>query len=598
MRNIVGITKYIVCKAIHVLFVKNRLHLQKGELRSYIKHACTLLNNGLHSEKIRLLKKKEYKKLVQERNSLKHRPLISIITPTYNTQPRYLDDLVASLRNQIYDNWELCIGDGGSRKITIDRLLYWQEKDKRIKIKYLPENAGIAGNSIAAYELSSGEYIVLLDHDDYLSPSALMKMVLIINEKPDVDFIYSDRVIFSDLSGSIVGYHYLPDFSPDFLRSSNYASHLNAFSRRILDKVGFVRLNYDGSQDYDLELRVIEQAATIEHIPEVLYHCRACEGSVAFNPESKMYAYEAGRRAIHEHIKRIGYEGEVEFMPSTFSYRIHYQIKGNPLVSIIIPNKDHVEDLKKCITSICNKSTYANYEIIIVENNSETKEIFAYYRELEAIKNIHIVNYDATEFNFSAINNHAVRLAKGEHVVLLNNDTEIITPNWIEEMLYFSQREDVGAVGAKLYYPDNRIQHAGLVIGLSGSVASHYNYGADRSQTGYLHRLVLPQNYSAVTAACLMVKKHLYLQAGGLDEINFKIGLNDVDFCLKLRDMGKVNVFTPYAELYHYESLSRGLDTTPEKAARLNKESDHFRKKWSNYFLHGDPYHNEGMSVW
>ncbi|MGB5217982.1 MAG: glycosyltransferase [Smithella sp.] len=528
-------------------------------------------------------------------DSFEHKPLISVVMPTYNTKPEWLNETIETVRNQVYPYWELCIADGGSGKETKDCLLQWQKLDQRIKVVFLEENKGIAGNSIEAYAIAHGDYIILLDHDDCLSRDALMEVVLCINKNSEADFIYSDKAVFSDETKEILAYHCLPGFSPDLLRSCNYASHLTAFSRFIIDEVGFLKQGYDGSQDYEFELRVIEKARKILNIPKVLYFSRAGQGSVALNPESKMYAYEAGRKAIEEHIKRIGYEGDVEFMRATYSFRIHYKIKGNPLVSIIIPNKDHKQDLKKCIDSIMTGSTYRNYEIIIVENNSETDDIFEYYDALKNVKEIKIIKITGKEFNFSAINNYAVQCAEGEHVLLLNNDTEVITPHWIEEMLAFSQREDVGAVGAKLYYADNRIQHAGLVIGLTRDIASHYHHGNDRRHTGYMHRLTMPQNYCAVTGACLMVKKRLYLEVGGMDEINFKIGLNDVDFCLKLRETGKINVWTPYAELYHYESVSRGLDKTPEKSARLQSESLFFRNKWKLYFEQGDPYHNAGI---
>ncbi len=527
---------------------------------------------------------------------LERKPLISVVMPTWNTRPEWLMEAVESLRNQIYPNWELCIADGGSKKETTDCLLYWRGLDQRIQVVFLQENKGIAGNSIDAYALARGDYVVMLDHDDTLSCDALIELACCINKNMDADFIYSDRAVFSDETKEILAYHCLPGFSPDFLRACNYASHLNAFSRFIIDKVGFLKQGYDGSQDYELELRVMERARKIVHIPKVLYFSRASQGSVALDAGSKLYAYEAGRKAIQEHLRRIGSEGEVEFIRETYSYRIHYAIRGNPLVSILIPNSDHRKDLEKCIDSILTRSTYGNYEIIIVENNSRAKDIFAYYDELKNVKSVKVVRYPGREFNFSAINNYAAQFAEGAHLLLLNNDTEVIAPNWIEEMLAYSQREDVGAVGAKLYYADHRIQHAGLVIGLAGSIASHYHHGNHRSNTGYMHRLVMPQNYCAVTGACLMVKKHLYLEVGGMDEVNFKVGLNDVDFCLKLMKAGKINVWTPYAELCHHESASRGLDTTLEKSARLEAESLFFRKKWKFYFEQGDPYHNAGIT--
>lgn len=531
----------------------------------------------------------------QKTHVFNYQPLVSILTPAFNTPVHFLEELINSVRNQTYSHWELCIANGGDNPDTIKALKAWEAVDSRIKAEYLPANLGIAGNTISAYAQSSGAYVVLLDHDDYLTPDALYEIVKCVNQYPDVDFIYSDRAIFSDQTKELLAYHFLPAYSPDFLRSCNYASHLNAFSKWILDKVGFEREGYDGSQDYDLELRVVEQARRVVNIQKPLYYCRACEGSVAYDPESKMYAYAAGKKAIEEHITRIGFPGEVQFLRETFSYRIKYEIKGNPKISIIIPNKDHLQDLMRCLLSIKEKSTYRNYNVYIVENNSTEENTRAFYNQIEQDSRITVLYYPEREFNFSAINNWAVQYVDGDYLLLLNNDTEVISRGWLEEMLMFVQREDVGAVGAKLYFPDNRIQHSGLVIGLGGHIASHYDHGKSRTESGYLHRLLTVRNYSAVTAACLMVKKADYLQVGGFDEQNFKIGLNDVDFCLKLREIGRVNLVTPYAELYHYEGVTRGRDTTGERQQRFEGECRLFREKWNDYFVNGDPYHNTNI---
>lgn len=493
------------------------------------------------------------------------------------------------------------MADGSDQNHKIVKTICQQyvKQDSRIRYTQLKENGGIGKNTIGAFSLATGNYIVLMDHDDILTPDALYECAACIEECPNADFIYSDKGIFEDGSNKILAYHYLPDFSPEFLRATNYASHLNLFSRRIIDQVGFIQEGYDGSQDYDIELRVMEKARAIKHIPKVLYYCRACEGSVALNPESKMYAYEAGRRAIEDHINRIGYPGQVEFMKDTFSYRIHYEIVNPGKVSVIIPNKDHVEDLKKCVESILARTDYDDYEIVIVENNSEKSETFAYYQQLEKNSRIKILYYQAPtpEFNYSAINNYAVNQVDGKYVLFLNNDTKVIHENWLREMLMYAQRDDVGAVGAKLYYPDNTYQHIGLFIGLGMHIATHYAHSSGKNNTGYMHRLAMPQNYNAVTAACLLMKREDFLAVQGFDEEQFKVGLNDVDLCLKLRQLGKYNVFTPFAELYHYESISRKSDDVGENKIRFTREQEMFRKKWKSYFETCDEYYNPNLHI-
>lgn len=542
----------------------------------------------------------EYREIISHEEMLRQKKIkfskdikFSILTPLYNTPEIYLTEMIESVLNQTYANWELCLADGSDHENNIKKLsLEYARKNKKIKYEKLQGNLGIAGNTIEAYKFATGDFIVLLDHDDILTEDALYELANCIEQNPEVDFIYTDRGIFSDETKKILAYHYLPGYSPDFLRACNYASHLNAFSRFIINEVGFIRQGYDGSQDYEFELRVIEKARKIINIPKVLYYCRACEGSVALNPESKMYAYEAGRKAIEEHIERIGYPGEVEFLKDTFSYRIFYNINKHDKVSIVIPNKDHVDCLKRCVNSIIEKTDYKNYEINIVENNSTEKETFDYYQELSGNVNVNILNYGNGEFNFSAINNFAVRAVDSTYILFLNNDVEVINSNWLAEMLMYAQRNDVGAVGAKLYYPNETFQHIGLFIGLGGHIASHYDHRKGRFETGYMNRLSMPQNYNAVTAACLLVKRSDFFEVDGFDEVNFKVGLNDVDLCLKLRNIGKINVLTPYAELFHFESTSRGLDESGESKKRLEKECKLFREKWKGYFNHYDEYMN------
>jgi len=518
----------------------------------------------------------------------------SIVVPLYNTKDYYLTEMIDSVIEQTYSNWELCLADGSDNEHENVKniCLRYSKRNNSIKYIKLRENAGISGNTIEAYKMADGDFIVLLDHDDLLTKDALYELACCIEKNPNVDFIYSDRGIFSDETKKLLAYHFLPGFSPDFLRACNYASHLNAFSKYIIGEVGFIRTGYDGSQDYDFELRVIEKARDVVRIPKVLYYCRACEGSVALDPKSKMYAYEAGRISIDEHIKRIGYPGKVEFLSDTFSYRIHYDIKKENMVSIIIPNCDHVNDLKRCVDSILNNTDYAHYEILIVENNSKEQSTFDFYEKLKSNGLVNVISYETNEFNYSAINNYGVNHTNSPYLLFLNNDTEIINSGWLREMLMFCQRNDVGAVGAKLYYSDETFQHVGLFIGLGGHIASHYDHRKSNKETGYMHRLSMPQNYNAITAACLLVKREDFISVNGFDEENFKIGLNDIDLCLKLRELGKINVLTPYAELYHYESSSRGSDEEGESKKRYDNETKLFRAKWMKYYENYDEYTN------
>jgi len=364
-----------------------------------------------------------------------------------------------------------------------------------------------------------------------------------------------------------------------------------------MDKTGLLRSEYDGSQDYDFLLRCTEhtKSENIRHVPKILYHWRSHEGSTAGNPDDKPYAVIAGEKALAGHYERLGLDAEVEYTGNPVVFRTHFAIQGNPKVSILIPNKDHTEDLDKCVTSIMEKSTWKNVQVIVIENNSEKEETFRYYEELKKrYSQVKVVTWDGP-FNYSAINNFGAKYADGDYFLLLNNDTEVITPEWLENMMGYCQREDVGIVGAKLLYPDNTVQHAGVVVGIAG-FAGHILTGYDRYATGYLWRLCTTQDESAVTGACLMVKRSVYEEVGGLDE-SFAVGLNDIDFCLRVRAIDKLVVFTPEACLYHYESKSRGLENTPEKKARLQREVDHFRERHGDFLKAGDPYYNPNLSI-
>lgn len=520
-------------------------------------------------------------------------PKISIIVPMYNTPEKFFVELVDSLKEQTYSNWELCLGDGSKIKAGyIDDIL---KSDQRIKYKFLNKNDGISENSNRALELATGDYIGLLDHDDTLPKFSLFEVVKTINENPEAEFIYTDEDKFHYDESDRYDPHFKPDFSPDTLRSYNYICHFSIFRRDLMDKLKGFRRAYDGSQDYDLILRATEQAKSIVHIPKILYHWRVHPNSTASSAQAKLWAYEAAVKAISSQLERLGIKGTVENEFSLGLYRVKYDIIGNPKISIIIPNKDSLADLKKCINSI-KKSSYTNYEIIVVENNSETKEIFDYYKKLEEEnKNIKVVKYEEKGFNYSKINNFGEKNATGEYILLLNNDTQVINKDWMEEMLSLCQRDDVGIVGAKLLYPDDTVQHAGVVIGIGG-IAGHINKLIDDDDIGYYSRASIINNYSAVTAACFLVKKKIYEEVGGLTE-EFKVAFNDIDFCLKVRKLNKLVVYTPYARLYHYESKSRGLEDTVEKQIRFKGEIDLFRSKWNAELEKGDPYFNKNLRL-
>ena len=531
----------------------------------------------------------------QRHQGFEYEPKISIITPVFNTRKKILIEMIESVISQIYANWELCIADGNSKEQDVREILQvYANKNNRINIRFLQENKGIVGNSNEALSASAGDFVTFLDHDDKLSPFALYEIVNAINKNPDSDFIYSDEDILSYNGRKRLKPHFKPDWSPDTLRSYNYITHLTVIRRDLLDKIGWFREGFDGSQDYDLILRATEHAKKIIHIPKNLYHWRESKGSAAGNPFAKIYAYDAAKKALSEHLQRIGLKGEVYNSPLWGIYTIKYKIEGNPMISIIIPNNNHAETLKKCVNSILDKSEYKNYEIIIVENNSEEKEIFDYYKEISKLNNVKIVEWN-NPFNYSAINNFGVRHSGGEILLFLNNDTEAINNDWLERMLEHAQRKVVGAVGAKLYYPNHTIQHAGVILGIGG-VAGHSHKDYDGKDFGYFNRLKITQNLSAVTGACLMMRKEVFTQVEGFDE-SYPYAFNDVDLCMKIRDKGYLIIFTPHAELYHHESKTRGYEDTPEKLKRFYKEIELFKQKWGNILEKGDPYYSPNLTL-
>lgn len=559
----------------------------------------------------------------QEASELPRQILFSILVPLYNTPKNYLTDMIDSVVNQTYGNWQLCLADGSddAHAYVSEVVEEYRERNenlrRRIVYTKLEKNGGISANTNACLALATGEFIAPFDHDDYLHPSVLYEYVKAINEQ-NADYLYCDETTFRDTNlNKFVTIHFKPDYAIDNLRANNYICHLSCFDRTLLEGEELYRSEFDGSQDHDMILRLTDKAKNIVHVPKLLYYWRSHSGSTAGNIQAKSYAIEAARGAVADHLRRHGYQNFKITSTRAFEtiFKITYEIEGNPLVSIVIANRDHCEDLKRCLTSIFDKSTYDNYEIVIAENGSTEEAVLRYYRELLAgpyKDRITIIDADrggapwgtarsegeaAPGFNYSRINNLGVAAAKGEYVLLLNNDTQVISINWIEELLMYAQRPDVAASGGKLYYPDKTIQHAGIVIGLGAHrTAGHTHYKQRRENLGYMGRLCYAQNVSAVTGACLMVKKSLYEKVGGLDE-SFAVSLNDVDLCLKLREAGYLNVFTPFAELYHYESASRGADDAGEKAQRYNEESARFRQKWAAVLEKGDPYYNPNFTL-
>lgn len=531
----------------------------------------------------------------QRRHHFEYSPLISVAVPAYRTPEKFLVQMMESLLAQTYGNWELCIANGSPEDSAMKKVLEeYTKKDSRIRVSELTENKGIAGNTNAALEMAQGEFVGLLDHDDLLAPNALYEIALALGKDRALDAVYTDEDKVTTELDEHFQPHLKPDFNLDLLRSNNYICHFFVVRRSIVQKVGGFRQEFDGAQDHDFIFRCIETAEKVGHIPEILYHWRTHKASTADNPASKMYAFDAGKRAIEAHLKRTGTEGIVSHTPDLGFFRVKYPVQGQPLVSVIIPNKDEKETLKACIDSIREKTEYPNYEIIIVENNSTTDEIFQYYKELSQDPRIRLLRWKK-EFNYSAINNYGVRHANGEYLLFLNNDVTVITPGWIKELLGVCQRPEVGAAGVKLIYPDNTIQHAGCVIGLGG-IAGHMFVDMPANRTGYLHKASILQDMSAVTAACMMMKRTAFEEAGGFTE-KLSVAFNDVDLCLKVRKNHKLIVYDPYVQLYHMESKTRGAEDNKEKVRRFQEEIEYMRCQWIDILKKGDPYYNRNLSL-
>lgn len=542
----------------------------------------------------------------QRQQVFNNKPLISIVIPLYNTPERFLTELVQSFLNQTYHNWQLCLGDG-SPEAGLESIIAAAcggQMDHRISYKLLGANTGIAGNTNAALELATGDYIGFCDHDDLITPDAMYHIAAAIDADPDIEAIYTDEDKIDMESKTYFLPHFKSDFNIDLLCSHNYITHLFIVRADLVKASGGILSEYDGAQDHDFDLRILERCSHIHHIPRVLYHWRCHPDSTADHPEAKMYAYENGRRAVEAHYRRLGIPASVELDSHLGYYRTRYHWPCNPLLSIIIPSMNHCQDLRECIDSISLSTTYKNIEFVIVENNSTDADVRRFYAELEIRSDFHFIIADYTAenpgtagcFNFSALVNYGVKKSHGDYILLLNNDTRMINADAIEEMMGFAQRKDVGCVGARLYFANNTVQHAGLILGLGG-VANSAFLGSGREQVGYFYRSTCVQDLSAVTGACLLTSRADYDSVGGFDE-DLAVAFNDVDFCLKLRDKNKLVVYTPFSEWYHLESLSRGYDHDDSaKKERMEAESDIFMNRWSPLIKKGDPYYNPNLST-
>lgn len=593
--NSENISNHLLKLSENKIYQKTIQHLFKSNLIDKFNKSYTkwLSKNTLTSKTIG--------RQIELQKKFNKKPKISIITPVYNTDPMWLESCINSVLKQTYSNWELCLADDKStQENTIETLRKLAKKDKRIKVTYRKQNGHISNASNSALKLATGEFVTLLDHDDDLSPDALYEVVKLINKKPKADLIYSDEDKV-ELNGKHVEPFFKPDWSPDLLMSLNYISHLTTIRKSLVEKVGGFRPGFEGSQDYDLFLRITEITKNIYHIPKILYSWRKIPQSTASVYSIKSYANDASIKALTEHLERTGVKGTVKNGLVQGTFRVNYEITGNPLVSIIIPTKNKLNFIKKCVTSVLGKSTYKNYEIIITDTGSTDLEVLNWYKSLNN-KKIRILNW-SKNFNYSSVNNFAAKNAKGEYLILLNNDTEVIASDWIESMLQLSQRKNTGAVGSKLLYPNTSIQHVGIILGIKGG-------NIKRGIAGHIQKTFLDipaglslynlkdtvRNFSAVTAACLMISKKKYFEVGGMDE-NLQIAFNDVDFCLKLTNKGYWNVYTPYSVLFHHESVSVG---TPQKGNRdikeFSKEINLMLSRWDE-LLDNDPFYNKNLSL-
>lgn len=562
-------------------------HLRFAFARRYFGYSTWIKRNEPSASQL--------KGLEEESRRWKYRPKISLVTPVYDPRRDHFVACIESVFKQTYDNWELCLVDGGSAQPYVAKLLNeFSAQDPRVKVLSLSENRGIAGNSNSALKMASGEYVGFLDHDDVLAPFALHEAARALNEDETIDLLYSDEDKIPSRGSRRYDPSFKSDWAPDTMLSYNYLCHFAVVRRGLLEEIWGFREGYDGAQDYDLILRIVQRTKKIRHIPKVLYHWRATEGSTALEATQKPYAMDAARRAIADHLRHRGFEAKVVdgYLPTT--YRVMYRIRGNPKVSIIVPTRDKVDLLRPCVESVLGKTNYDNYELVIVDNQSQDGATHRFYESLKGNPRVRIIQY-AWPFNFSMINNFAVRSTNAPHLLFLNNDTEVMAPEWLSAMLEYSQREDVGAVGARLLFTDGSIQHAGVIIGVGG-VGGHAHRLFPGSSDGHMGRTKIVQNLSAVTAACMMMRRTIFDEVGGFDE-GLAYAFNDVDLCLKIREKGYLIVYTPYAELYHHESATRGSDETPERRAGFAKEVEIMKNRWKQVLEAGDPYYSPNLTL-
>lgn len=587
-----------IIKAIKIMWQRHHFIIPPSKMKKYLK---SFIRNYTHALDVNFLNPEnvhDYSKWLSQNKSklhnvpLEYNPLISVIIPVYNANQKELEECINSVLKQTYQNFEICISDdNSSNKDTITTLKIFESNDK-IKIVYRNKNGMISENMNSAIKISSGEFITFLDNDDVLDENALYYIVKELNENKKIDMIYTDEDKISE-NGTFCDPNFKPDWSPDTFLSMNYICHFTAIRRSVLDKAGLFDSRYDGAQDYDLFLRVTEKTDRIVHIPKILYHWRKSATSTAASNNNKDYARMAGKRAIEAALRRRKINAEVILDTKTPFYIVDYKLNSEPSVSIIIPTKNSKDILEKCINSILNKTTYKNYEIVIVDNNSDEEKTLNYLNEVSKKYNHIRIIRDEGEFNYSKINNDAIKSTNSDYIMLLNNDTEVITDNWLTTMVGYASQKHIGCVGAKLLYPDYTVQHAGVILGLGG-VASHAYIGADRKEVGYFGRLCVPYNYSANTAACLLVSRKKFDEVGGLEE-ELKVAYNDIDFNMKLLKKGYYNVFLPQIELIHYESKTRGHEDSPEKKERFKQESEYMLKKWEKE-INNDIYYNYNFS--
>ena len=590
----------IIIKTLKLMWIRHHFLVPPRMIKQYINSFKNNISNKNIDELFyNPLVDNDYQKWIEENKEnvtlekFSYNPLISIIIPTYNVSKKLLSECLDSILSQSYHNFEICIADDcSSNKETIDTLKEYEKKNENIKVVYRKKNGHISEASNSAIEIAKGEFIGLVDNDDVLDKNALYYIVKELNKNKDLDLIYSDEDKLN-FDGKRCFPHFKPDFSIDTLLSSNYICHFTIVRKKIIDDIGGFRSEYNGAQDYDLFLRVFERTNKIGHISKILYHWRMTEGSTSSTGDNKNYAYEAGKRALEDYFKRNEIKAKVHLIGEPQMYRVEYLYEKEPLISIIIPTKDKAEVLDTCLSSIYRKTSYKNYEIIVIDNNSQEEKTFSLLKSYQKeYKNFKYFTYQCP-FNYSYLNNEAVKKAKGEYVLLLNNDTEVISENWLHDMVGYAMQNHVGCVGAKLLYPNRTVQHAGVVIGVGG-IAMHANVSTGDEQYGYFGRLISVYDWSCVTAACLMVKKSKYLEVDGLDE-NLKVAYNDVDFNLKLLSKGYSHVVLPNVKLFHYESLSRGNDMREDQIKRFKEETDYMCDKWKETLLR-DKYYNDSLS--